>query len=164
MDADAPFHSGRQGEEVGFATDSPVEETGFEPSVPPARVSSVVRAMPLLRPPAKRPTNCAPSRAANRYPPEPYGPLAPWNGSPRRTNRAEPQGSCAQVYARCPPAASREAKCLRLFRGLAPIGTATGRLRDVSASGCAARSLIQRPTRGLRYLLANARASWLTAS
>jgi hypothetical protein len=27
---------GRQGEEVGFAIDSPVEEGGFEPSVPPA--------------------------------------------------------------------------------------------------------------------------------
>ena len=31
---------GRQGEEVGFATASPVEESGFEPSVPPAKVNS----------------------------------------------------------------------------------------------------------------------------
>jgi hypothetical protein len=42
-------------------------------------------------------TNCTaglqkrPSSAANRNPPKPYGRSARWNGSPRRTNRAEPR-------------------------------------------------------------------------
>ena len=31
------------------------------------------------------------SSVANRRPSKPYGPRAPWNGSPNRTNRANPQ-------------------------------------------------------------------------
>jgi hypothetical protein len=39
---------GRQGEEVGFATDSPVEGTGFEPSVPRGK-GPTLRVSVLLR-------------------------------------------------------------------------------------------------------------------
>src|SRR6266481_1171198 len=54
-----------------------------------------------------RPNSCGPSSTAtNLNPPNPHMPPAPWNGSPSRTNRAEPQLLRRNVCTR-PRAASR---------------------------------------------------------
>src|SRR5205085_11274422 len=64
-----------------------------------------------MKPPAGRPSSCAPSGVPNRNPLKPYPPPAPWNGSPRRTNRAE-WWRCLRrsLYARSPPIAPRAAQ------------------------------------------------------